>query len=79
MVILPDHPDLKIFNDLVVFLFVVGLVDIFYILIKSQVLKKNLRKKDHSWQAYWILSIILWIAVWGVYLIDQTGRIDLIN
>ena len=79
MVILPAHPDLKIFNNLIIFLFLVGLMDIIYILIKSQIFKKSIRKKDHSWQAYWILCIILWISVWGIYLVDRADYIDLIN
>ena len=79
MVLFPDHPDLAIFKHIAVFLFVIGLIDIFYLIIKSQIFNKNIRVKDNSWQAYWILSIVIWIAMWGIYIVDQAYNIDLIR
>lgn len=79
MTFFPDHPDLEIFKNVAVFLFVIGLIDLFYLGIRAQILKHKIRKKDNSWQAYWILSIILWIAIWGVYIVDEGYNIDLIR
>ena len=79
MQLFPDHPDLKIFNNIIIFLFAVGFADIFYISIKANLLKRNIRTKEHSWHGYWSIAIISWLFVWGVYIVDQVYAIDLIR
>ncbi len=79
MQIFPDHPDLKVFNNIVIFLFTIGLADIFYIFIKSNLLKRNVRTKEHSWHGYWSIAIISWLFIWGVYILDQVYGVDLIR
>ena len=79
MKIFPSHPDLQLFNQIAIFLFMVGVTDLFYLIIKSKILKRDIRKKEHSWQGFWILSILTWLFTWGVYLLDELYDFSLLN